>query len=83
MSLSYYDVVKIIRGDDRYFAIIIEKGEDLKNLEQNVDIEINYLQKFFGQWAVAPCDLDSKLIANVKKVTASVDSKSQYTIANM
>ena len=72
-----------IRGTDRYFAIIIEEGEDLKNLEQNVDTEINFLKKFFGQWYIAPRDLDSRLTANLKKVTVSIDSKSQYTIANM
>ena len=83
LPLCYYDVVKIVGGNDRYFAIIIEEGEDLKNLEQNVDIEINYLKKFFGQWAVVLRDLDSRLIANLKKMSASVDSKSQYTIANI
>ena len=83
LPFCYCDVVKIIRGNDRYFAIIIEEGEDLKNLEQNVDTEINFLKKFFGQWDIAPRDLDSSLTANLKKVTASVDSKSEYTIANM
>ena len=84
LPLCYHDVVKIIRGSyNRYFAIITEEGENLKNLEQNDEIEINYLKKSFGKWVVAPCDLDSRLIADLKKVTASVDLRCQYTITDV
>ena len=39
--LCYHDVVKIMRGNYHiYFAIINEEGENLKNLEQNDEIEI-------------------------------------------
>ena len=84
LPLCCHDVVKIIRGNyDRYFAVVIEEGENLKNSEQNVEIEINYLKKSFGKWVVALRDLDSKLIADLKKVILSVDSKCQYTIEDM
>ena len=84
LPLCCHDVVKIIRGNyNRYFAVVIEEGENLKNSEQNVEIEINYLRKSFGKWVVALRDLDSKLIADLKKVILSVDSKCQYTIEDM
>ena len=46
----------------------------LKNVEQNDEIKINYLKKSFGKWVVAPSDLDSRLTADLKKMTASVDT---------
>ena len=68
LSLCYHNVVKIIRGTyDRYSANITEKGENLKNLEQNDEIEIVYLKKIFGKWVEALHDLDLRLIADLKK----------------
>ena len=54
----------------------------MKNLEQKDEIELKYLKKLFGKWVVTPRHLDSRLIADLKKVTASVDSRSQYTITD-
>ena len=56
------------------FCIISEEGEYHKNGEQNDKIEINYLQKSFGKWVVA-LSLDFKLIADLKKVTVSLESR--------
>ena len=50
--MGHFQNFRINSCYNRYFAIIIEEGDDLKNLEQNVDIEINYLKKIFGQRAV-------------------------------
>ena len=84
LPFCYHDVVKIIRGNYHiYFAIITVEGENLKNLEQNDEIEINNLKKSFSRWVVTPCDLDSRLIADLKKVTASVDLRCQYTITDV
>ena len=55
----------------------------MKNLEQKDEIELNYLKKLFGKWVVTPRYLDSRLIAGLKKVTASVDSRCQYTITDV
>ena len=80
----YHDVVKIIKGNyDRYFAISTEEVKNLKNLERNDKREVNYLKKSFGKWVVASRDLDSILIADLKKVTISVDSRCRCTITDM
>ena len=57
------------------FCIISEEGEYHKNGEQNDKIEINYLQKSFGKRVFAAHDLVSRLTADLKKVTTSVDSR--------
>ena len=84
LPLCYHDVVIIVRGNyHRYFEIITEEGENMKNLEQKDEIELNHLKKLFGKWVVTPRYLDSRLIAGLKKVTASVDSRCQYTITDV
>ena len=52
-------------------------------MEQNDKIKINYLKKSFGKWVVAPSDLDSRLTADLKKMTASVDTRCLYTTTDM
>ena len=66
-----------------FYFMITEEGENIKNLEQNDAIEINYLKKFFVKSVVAPHDVDSSLISNPNKVTASVDLRCRYTITDM
>ena len=84
LCCHYHDSVKIIRGNyNRYFAIITEEIENLKDLEQNDKIEINCLQKSFGKRVFAAHDLVSRLTADLKKVTTSVDSRCWYTITDM
>ena len=76
--------LKSLRGNyDGYFAIITEEGENLKNVEWNEEIEIIYLKKSFGKLVVTSRNLDSRLIADLKKVTASVHSWYWHTITDM
>ena len=82
-SSLYHDVVKIASGNfEGYYAVITE-GENLMNLQINDEIEINYLKKSSGKWIVAPHDLDSRMIIDLKKVNGYVDSRSRYTITEI
>ena len=51
--------------------------------EKNDKIQINYLKISFGKWVAALRDLNSRLTADLKKVTASVESGCRYTITDM
>ena len=79
-SLCYHDVVKIASGNfEGYYAVITEEGENLMNLQINDEIEINYLKKSFGKWIVAPHDLDSRMIIDLKKVICRFKVSIHYT----
>ena len=63
--LCYHDVVKIVKGNFLgYYAIIAELG-DLSKLNDDDEVEINYLKKSFGKWAVVNNDLDFRMICEL------------------
>lgn len=78
--LSYHDVVKVVKGNYLgYYAIITELG-DLSNLDDDDEVEINYLKKSFGKWVIIEKDLDSRMICELKHVNAVIDGRSHYSI---
>ena len=78
--LCYHDVVKIVYGNFLgYYAIITELG-DLGKLNNDDEVEINYLRKSFGKWAVISNDLDSRMICKLTYIDLTMDGRSRYTI---
>ena len=77
--LCYHDVVKIVYGNFLgYYAIITELG-DLGKLNNDDEVEINYLKKSFGKWAVVNSDLDSRT-CELMYIDSTIDGRSRYTI---
>ena len=78
--LCYHDVVKIVKGNFLgYYAIITELG-DLSKLNDDDEVEINYLKKSFGKWAVVNNNLDSRIICELTYIDSTIDGRSRYTI---
>ena len=64
--LNYHDVVKVVKGKYLgYYAIITQLG-DLGNLDDEDEVEINYLKKSFEKWVVVEKDLDSRMIRELE-----------------
>ena len=63
--LCYHDV-KIVKGNSLgYYAIIAKLGDLCKLNDDDDEVEINYLKKSFGKWAVVNNDLDSRMICEL------------------
>ena len=78
--LCYHDVLKIVKGNFLgYYAIIAELG-DFSKLNDDDEIEINYLNKSFGKWAAVNNDLDSRMICQPTYIDSTIDERSSYTI---
>ena len=78
--LSYHDVVKVINGAFLgYYAIVTEVG-DLSQLDDDDEIEINYLKKSYGKWVINKNDLDSRMLSDLAFTNSTVDGRSRYTI---
>ena len=78
--LCYHDVAKIVKGNFlRYYAVITELG-DLSKLNDDDEVEINYLNKSFGKWAAINNDLDSRMICQLTYIDSTIDGRSRYTI---
>ena len=77
--LCYHDVVKMVKGNFLgYYAIITALG-DLSKLNDDDEVEINYLKKSFGKWAVVNNDLDSRT-CELTYIDSTIDGRSRYTI---
>ena len=50
-------------------------------LNDNDEVEINYLKKSFGKWIIVDKDLDSRIICKFEHVHAEIDGTSRYSIA--
>ena len=71
---------KIVKGNFLgYYALITELG-DLRKLDDDDEVEINYLKKSFGKWAVVKNDLDSRMICELTYIDSTIDGRSRYTI---
>ena len=63
--MCYHDV-KIVKGNSLgYYAIIAKLGDLCKLNDDDDEVEINYLKKSFGKWAVVNNDLDSRMICEL------------------
>ena len=62
--LCYHDV-KIVKGNSLGYSAIIAELGDLSKLNDDDEVEINYLKKSFGKWAVVNNDLDSRMICEL------------------
>ena len=77
--LCYHDVVKIVKGNFLgYYAIITELG-DLSKFSDDDKVELNYLKKSFGKWAVINNDLDSRMLCELPYINSTIDGRSRYT----
>ena len=77
--LCYHDVVKIVKGNFLgYYAIITELG-DLSKFSDDDKVELNYLKKSFGKWAVINNDLDSRMLRELPYINSTIDGRSRYT----
>ena len=78
--LCYHDVVKIVKGNFLgYYAIITELG-DLSKLNDDDEVEMNYLRKSFGKWAVVNNDLDSRIICELTYIDSTINGRSRYIV---
>ena len=78
--LCYYDVVKMFKGNFLGYYAIITALDDLSKLNDDDEVEINYLKKSFGKWAVVNNDLDSRMICKLTYIDLTMDGRSRYTI---
>ena len=63
-----------------YYAIITQLG-DLGKLDDEDEVEINYLKKSFEKWVIVEKDLDSRMICELEYVDAAIkDCRSRYSI---
>ena len=62
--LCYHDV-KIVKGNSLGYSAIIAELGDLSKLNDDDEVEINYLKKSFGKWAVVNNDLDYRMICEL------------------
>ena len=60
----------------RYYAVITE----LSKLNDDDEVEINYLNKSFEKWAAVNNDLDSRMICQLTYIDSTIDGRSRYTI---
>ena len=64
--LNYHDVVKVVKGKYLgYYAIITQLG-DFGNLDDEDEVEINYLKKSFEKSVIVEKDLDSRMICELE-----------------
>ena len=58
-KFSYHDVVKVVRGNFIGFHAFVTETSDTNRMNELDELEINYLKRSFGKWAVNENNLRS------------------------